>query len=146
MSKPYKMDIELFWTDFSKWDHLSNETISLINGYKKHVERLNNMAYLMSIPMLLTLFMSNLKYHEYVFLLLSIIVLVSLLYLITSKIKTLLLIKYLLIPKKKLKQHSNKLKVRIYFLKFLDRVNYFLYFFIFVWTILTMISNVNEIL
>lgn len=147
MSEKYKLDLELDKLDFSTWDHLSNETVHLVNEHKKHIKSLNNMMYLVAILLFSTLFIYNFKYNEYVFFILSIIVFVITLYTITSKIKAKKSIKYLLFPKEKLKQNSNKLKVRIYLLKVSDRADiFFTYTLHFIWSITVMIWCLSKIL
>lgn len=145
MVKKHKLDIELDKIDLSKWDYLSKNEIQNVEKNRKHLSSFNGIMALLSLLMLIMTFLWKVTYSEYVFLIVSIVVIIISVYVITSTIKTKRLIKLIMFPTLKEREKSNALHVRIYKHKFFDRLDFFVDLLMCSWGILILIYSILKI-
>ncbi|RIM90975.1 hypothetical protein BU104_12645 [Staphylococcus xylosus] len=142
MVKKHKLDFELDKLDLSKWDYLSNNDKQNIKKNRKHLSSLSSITALISVLLLIMNFLWNVRYSEYVFLIISILAIIISLYVITSTIKTKRLIKFIMFPTLKEREKSNALHVRIYKHKVFDRLDLFVDLLMCSWGVLNLIRAI----
>lgn len=141
-----KLHIEMDKSDFSKWDYLTNKDLQLINLLKKRLGRLNSLTSITTILLLCMMFLYELKYSEFVFLIVSILVIITTIYVLISTINIKKQIKYILFPTLKEKEVSSKLKVKIFNNKLLDRGDMCIMVMFFIWGFSNLIWSIDRLL
>lgn len=141
-----KLHIELDKSDFSKWNYLTNKDLQLIDLLKKRLGSLNSLTSITTILLLCMMFLYELKYSEFVFLIVSILVIITTIYVLISTINIKKQIKYILFPTLKEKEVSSKLVVKIYKNKIFDRGDIFLMIMFFIWGISSLVWSIDRLL
>lgn len=146
MKNKYKLDVELEQSDYGNYKHLSNESINVLDEKKKHLRGLGHLINIIAVLMVVMLFVEHFKYIEYVLLIISLLSAITLVYITVSRIKTKRIIKNILFPMSDLKENKELLTVRIYYNKFLDRLDILSSIIISIWIVLSLIRVITTII
>lgn len=145
MSKD-KLHIEMDKSDFSKWDYLAKQDLQLVETLKKRLSSFDSLLRITTILLLFMMFLYEFKYSEFVFLIVSILVITTTMYVFISKISIKKQIKYILFPTLKEKEVSSKLKVKIFNNKLLDRGDMCIMVMFFIWGFSNLIWSIDRLL
>ncbi|RIL23385.1 hypothetical protein BUY99_05190 [Staphylococcus gallinarum] len=143
--KKQKLDIELDKTDFSLWKHLSKTDIQYLEYGRNHLNKINNMLPILSVLLLFTNLMYNFKYSEYIFLIVSVIVITASIYIIISTISTKRKIKSIMYPISKSDEKANGIKIRMYNYKMFDVMDSIVRYLICIWGFLNLVGSILRI-
>lgn len=146
MKKKYKLDVELETSDYRNYKNLSKESVNVLDEKKKHIRGSEHLLNIISVLMLIMLFVDQFKYSEYILLIISLLVGVTLVYITVSRIKTKRVIKNLLFPMSKLKEIKKLLTVRIYYNKFSDKLYIIQTVMIAIWVVVSLIRGIAIII
>ncbi|MCG7340265.1 hypothetical protein MHZ36_13320 [Staphylococcus sp. ACRSN] len=146
MKKKYKLDVELEQSDYRNYKNLSKGIVNVLDEKKKHIRGLEHLLNIISVLMLIMLFVDQFKYSEYLLLIISLLVGVTLVYITVSRIKTKRVIKNILFPMSKLKENKKLLTVRVYYNKFSDKLYIIQTVMIVIWIVLSLIRVVAIII
>lgn len=145
MAKKEKLTLELEKMDYSVYDKLTKEDVEIIHGKLNHLKKLSNLLSIAVFLPITTNFIDNFKYSEYVFFIISIIVLTVLVYICISRIKTKKDILDILDPKRGLKSQTNRVRFKVYYNKVMDILDSIAFVFVLFWSLLSMFWSVFKI-
>ncbi len=146
MKNKYKLDVELEQSDYGNYKHLSKESINVLDEKKKHIRGLGHLINIIAVLMVVMLFVEHFKYIEYVLLIISLLSAITLVYITVSRIKTKRIIKNILFPMSDRKENKELLTVRIYYNKFLDRLDIIQTVMIAIWVVVSLIRGIAIII
>lgn len=146
MANKNRLAIELDKFDFEKVNTLSKEDVILINDRKKQITQSSHLLSILSILILITAFIVDLKNSEFVLILIGLISIVTTVYISTVRIKAKRFIKNLIIPNSRMNQYKGEIKVKIYKNKFVDISEGISLLVISMWAVLIIAWSVFKIL
>lgn len=141
-----KLHIEMDKSDFSKWDYLAKQDLQLVETLKKRLSSFDSLLRITTILLLFMIFLYEFKYSEFVFLIVSILVIITTIYVLISTINIKKQIKYILFPTLKKKEVSSKLKVKIYNNKIFDRGDMCIMVMFFIWGFSNLVWSIDRLL
>ncbi|WP_193018657.1 hypothetical protein [Staphylococcus equorum] len=145
MAKKEKITLELEKMDYSVFDKLTKEDTEIIYGKLSHLKKLSNLLSIAVFLPITTNFIDNFKYSEYVFFIISIIMITVLVYICISRIKTKKGILAILDPKRGLKSQTNRVRFKVYYNKVMDILDSVAFVFVLFWSLLSMFWSVFKI-